>query len=97
MGGFIQAQAHVQFVLAALSSGLDPQAALDAPRFRVDGADVHLEPPLWERADDVAGLGLAPVRSEDISGFGGGQAIFVSGDALLGGSDARKDGLAAGM
>jgi gamma-glutamyltranspeptidase / glutathione hydrolase len=96
MGGFIQAQAHVQFVLAALRSELDPQAALDAPRFRLDGGDVHLEPPLWEHASAVSGLGLRPVRSEDISGFGGGQAIFVSGEALFGGSDARKDGFAAG-
>ena len=37
MGGFIQAQAHVQLVSAIVDDGLDPQAALDRPRFRVDG------------------------------------------------------------
>ena len=36
MGGFIQAQAHVQFVSAVADDGLDPQAALDRPRFRVE-------------------------------------------------------------
>jgi gamma-glutamyltranspeptidase/glutathione hydrolase len=40
MGGFIQAQAHVQFVIAALQEQLDPQSALDRGRFRVDGRDV---------------------------------------------------------
>ena len=30
-------------------------------------------------------------------GFGGGQAIVVDDTALLGGSDARKDGYAAGL
>jgi gamma-glutamyltranspeptidase/glutathione hydrolase len=96
MGGFIQAQAHVQFVLAALATELDPQAALDRARFRIEGREVHLEPPLWAHADELRGLGFDPVASRDISGFGGGQAIFVRGEALLGGSDARKDGFAAG-
>ena len=96
MGGFIQAQAHVQFVIAALEEGLDPQAALDRGRFRIDGRQVHLEPPLWEHADELNAIGFEAVRSQETSSFGGGQAIFVRGDALLGGSDARKDGFAAG-
>ena len=32
----------------------------------------------------------------DTPTFGGGQAILVEGDALVGGSDPRKDGYAAG-
>src|SRR4051794_3010502 len=79
MGGFIQAQAHAQFVSAVVDDGLDPQAALDRPRFRVDGDAVARETP------DV----FDP-------GFGGGQAIFVHGESLVGGSDNRKDGIAAG-
>jgi gamma-glutamyltranspeptidase/glutathione hydrolase len=97
MGGFIQAQAHVQFVLGALAEELDPQAALDRPRFRVEGDEVHLEPGLWDQADSLRPLGLEPVQSNDVTPFGGGQAIFVHGDALVGGSDARKDGYAAGL
>ena len=95
MGGFIQAQAHAQFVVAAIEEGLDPQAALDRSRFRVDGHTVHLEPGLWPHAEELQLEGLTPVLSEDITFFGGGQAIFVRGDALVGGSDARKDGYAA--
>jgi gamma-glutamyltranspeptidase / glutathione hydrolase len=97
MGGFIQAQAHVQFVTAALAHDMDPQAALDQPRFRVEGREVHLEPGLWDEAESLRGLGLTPVRSNEVAGFGGGQAIFRRGEGLVGGSDARKDGYAAGL
>jgi gamma-glutamyltranspeptidase/glutathione hydrolase len=96
MGGFIQAQAHVQFVSAVVDQGLDPQAALDRPRFRLDGDQVALEPGYWGAADVVQELGLKPVRETAIAPFGGGQAIFVEGDTLVGGSDLRKDGYAAG-
>ena len=47
MGGFIQAQAHMQLVSVLVDDGLDPQAALDRPRFRVDGDVVRLEEGLW--------------------------------------------------
>jgi gamma-glutamyltranspeptidase / glutathione hydrolase len=97
MGGFIQAQAHTQFVSSVVDDGLDPQAALDRPRFRVDGDVVRLEEGLWERDADLEPLGYRTVRETDSYGFGGGQAILVQGDALVGGSDPRKDGYAAGL
>ncbi|MGH3029623.1 MAG: gamma-glutamyltransferase family protein [Gaiellaceae bacterium] len=97
MGGLLQAQAHLQLVSALVDDGLDPQAALDRPRFRVDGAAVRLEEGLWERAGELEAAGLEVVRSEERSEFGGGQAILADGDVLLGGSDARKDGYAAGF
>jgi gamma-glutamyltranspeptidase/glutathione hydrolase len=97
MGGFLQAQAHVQLVSALVDGGLDPQAALDRPRFRVEGGDVLLEEGLWERAGELEGLGLRPVPSGERSRFGGGQAILAAGDVLVGGSDGRKDGYAAGF
>jgi gamma-glutamyltranspeptidase/glutathione hydrolase len=96
MGGLIQAQAHVQLVSALVDDGLDPQAALDRPRFWVDGPLVRLEEGLWPRARELEQLGYETVCDEDTFSFGGGQAIVVDGDALLGGSDARKDGYAAG-
>ena len=77
MGGFLQAQAHAQFVSAVVDDGLDPQAALDRPRFRIDGGTTRHERP-------------------GEPGWGGGQAILVHGDGLIGGSDHRKDGFAAG-
>ncbi len=97
MGGFIQAQAHLQLVSAIVDDGLDPQAALDRPRFRVDGELVRLEEGLWDREPDLRRLGYQTVRDPDASGFGGGQAILVTGDALAGGSDPRKDGYAGGI
>jgi len=97
MGGFIQAQAHVQLVSALVDDGLDPQAALERSRFRVDGRSVLLEEGLWERAGEIEALGLEPVLSRDTHEFGGGQAILVEGDVLVGGSDPRKDGYAAGF
>jgi gamma-glutamyltranspeptidase/glutathione hydrolase len=97
MGGFIQAQAHVQLVSALVDDGLDPQAALDRPRFRIDGRDVLLEEGVWERGAEIEALGLHPVPSRDHGRFGGGQAILRQDELLVGGSDRRKDGAAAGF
>ncbi len=97
MGGFLQAQAHVQLVSALVDGRVDPQAALDRPRFRIQGNEVLLEEGLWERAPDLEAAGLRAVASRKQEPFGGGQAILVEGDVLVGGSDARKDGYAAGF
>jgi gamma-glutamyltranspeptidase/glutathione hydrolase len=97
MGGFIQAQAHVQLVSALVDRRLDPQAALDLPRFWVDGELVRLEEGLWGRAEELERRGYHVARDDDDFAFGGGQAIVVDGEALLGGSDPRKDGYAAGL
>ena len=53
MGGFIQAQAHMQLVSGLVDQGLDPQAALDQPRFRIEGDTVFLEEGLWDRVGRV--------------------------------------------
>lgn len=97
MGAFIQAQAHVQLVSGLLDQGLDPQAALDAPRFRVDEGAVRLEEGLWERAGELADSGYEVILDDDRAGFGGGQLIDLRDGRLLGGSDRRKDGFAAGF
>jgi gamma-glutamyltranspeptidase/glutathione hydrolase len=97
MGGFIQAQAHVQLVHGLLHDRLDPQAALDRPRFRVSGRRVLLEHGLWDRAEEVSRMGLEPVPERDTYLFGGGQAILrTAHGTLIGGSDSRKDGYAGG-
>ena len=97
MGGFIQAQAHLQLVSGLVDDGLDPQAALDRPRFRVDGDVVRLEEGLWPRAAELEAAGFAVELDSDVYGFGGGQMVLVEGDALSGGSDPRKDGYAGGL
>jgi gamma-glutamyltranspeptidase/glutathione hydrolase len=94
MGGFIQAQAHVQFVVELVRNGLDPQAALDRPRFRIDGDWLTLEEPLQARQGELTGLGLRIQTGADRLAFGGGQAIVKRDRILFGGSDARKDGCA---
>ncbi len=97
MGGFIQAQAQTQLVASLVDDGLDPQAALEQPRFCVDGDVVRLEEGLWPRADELERAGIATLCDDDVSRFGGGQVILVEGDALVAGSDPRKDGYAAGF
>jgi len=104
MGGFMQPQGHVQVLVNLVDFGLDAQAALDAPRFRVDergGPQVSLEAGLSaETCRALAAMGH-DVRIEPASwsGFGGGQIIAVDPDTgvLEGGSDPRKDGCAVGF
>ena len=77
----------------------NPQAALDAPRWRIDkGRRVHLEPGF--PASTVQGLvdrgheiKVADARSVQ---FGGGQVIRRLDGGYVGGSDSRRDGLAIG-
>lgn len=97
MGGFMQAQAHVQFLVELTRNGMDPQAALDRGRFRVDGDLLMLEEPLWDRAPELEQLGFRIEKSSDCLSFGGGQAIIARDGVLFGGSDLRKDGCALGL
>ena len=98
MGGGMQPQGHLQVVLRLVDHGDDPQAALDAPRWRVaEGREVHLEPGLWSAEDDLARLGHDVRRATVQHPFGVGQAILRLGDALIGGSDGRGDGVAVGL
>jgi len=97
MGGFLQAQAHVQVVPWLADPLVDPQWVLDQPRFRIEGDVVLLEGELWESAPEIKALGLRVKAEPDSTVFGGGQAIVVWDDVLLGGSDSRKDGYAAGF
>ena len=97
MGGFLQAQAHVQVVPWLADPLVDPQWVLDKPRFRIEGDTVLLEGELWESAPEIEALGLRVKAEPDSTVFGGGQAIVVWDDVLLGGSDSRKDGYAAGF
>jgi gamma-glutamyltranspeptidase/glutathione hydrolase len=97
MGGGVQAQGHVQFLLNYFVFGMDVQAAIDAPRFRhYDGQRVALEPPI---GDDVraalAAMGHVIIEQPTIA-FGGAQAIVRLPRGFAAGSDPRKDGMAVG-
>jgi gamma-glutamyltranspeptidase/glutathione hydrolase len=100
MGGPMQPQGHLQVAHNLIDLGMDPQRALDAPRFRViTGRQVTLEPGIPE--DVVAELRR---RGHDVSppelplSYGGGQIIHIDPESgiLAGGSDPRKDGCALG-
>ena len=97
MGGSMQAQGHVQFLLDHLVFGMDVQQAIDAARFRhFDGLHVALESPI---GDDVRAALRAlghDIVPEDSVSFGGAQAIIRLPGGYAAGSDPRKDGMAVG-
>ncbi|HEB91680.1 MAG TPA: gamma-glutamyltransferase, partial [Deltaproteobacteria bacterium] len=100
MGGYMQPQGHLQVVVAVADDGLDPQAALDRPRFNItDGTangDIKLEPGIPSRTLQRLEEMGHPIRSS--SGFaqvlfGRGQMIRRESDGVLwGGTDPRADG-----
>jgi len=105
MGGFMQPQGHLQ-VFLALAQGLDPQSALDLPRFCIEdgtaGGTVGLEDGIPDAVFvDLAARGH-PVRK--VTGwerglFGRGQVILRDPrtGVLIGGSDPRADGCAMSL
>jgi gamma-glutamyltranspeptidase/glutathione hydrolase len=103
MGGFMQPQGHLQVLVNMVDYGLDPQAALDAPRFQVDrngGLQVQIEtavPAATRKA--LAQIGHQVIRERTFAPwFGGGQVIAADPETgvLWGGSEPRKDGCAVG-
>jgi gamma-glutamyltranspeptidase/glutathione hydrolase len=97
MGGGVQAQGHVQFLLNYFVFGMDLQAAIDAPRFRhYDGQRVAFEAPI---ADGVraalAAMGHLLIE-QPTTAFGGAQAIVRLPKGFAAASDPRKDGMAVG-
>ncbi len=101
MGGLMQAQGHVQLATRILAYGQNPQAAADAPRWRVlGGRQVAVEPGFPARSRSaLAALGheivLEPLESH--FAFGGAQAILRVPGGYVAGSDPRKDGQAVGF
>jgi gamma-glutamyltranspeptidase / glutathione hydrolase len=98
MGGEMQPQGHTQVVVNTLDYGLNPQAALDAPRWRVDDAtvSVELETPRYVVEGLMArGHEVRVVADQGL--FGRGQAIWrLASGAYVAGSESRCDGCAAG-
>lgn len=104
MGGFMQPQGHFQVLNAMLDDDLNPQEALNRPRWcLVDGtgdSTLALEEgiPVATMAR-LAEMGhrVRPVTGQGRSVFGDGQIIVRDSDTgvLYGGSDPRKDGIVA--
>ncbi|MDZ7781306.1 MAG: gamma-glutamyltransferase [Gemmatimonadota bacterium] len=96
MGGPMQPQGHVQVLLNLLHFGMDPQEALDAPRFRhLDGRRVAVEELREPTATELGRLGHELLDPEDFA-FGGAQAIVRLTRGWAAASDPRKDGMAVG-
>jgi gamma-glutamyltranspeptidase/glutathione hydrolase len=100
MGGWNQAQAHVQFVSNVVDHGLNIQAALDAARvtkLTFEGCDVLVESRVPEpvRAR-LTGFGHELVVLGEYSSLvGGGQCVMRDAAGTnYGASDPRKDGAA---
>ena len=97
MGGGVQAQGHVQFLLNHFVFGMDLQSAIDAPRFRhYNGQRVALEPPIGDAVRaGLTAMGHVLIDQPTIA-FGGAQAVMRLPKGFAAGSDPRKDGMAVG-
>lgn len=104
MGGNMQPQGHIQFVMRFVDEYLNPQACSDAPRWRIDDlGKLTVEASMPQSViDGLKALGHEVVMQLANSlDFGSAQAIaFIddqSDSAFIAGSDHRRDGLAAGF
>jgi gamma-glutamyltranspeptidase/glutathione hydrolase len=96
MGGYMQPQGHLQVVMNTVDFGLNPQAALDAPRWQwTEGKKIQVEPnfPL-HLAQALARKGHQIEVALDTGGFGRGQIIWrdPKTGVLTGGTESRTDG-----
>jgi gamma-glutamyltranspeptidase/glutathione hydrolase len=103
MGANMQPQGHVQTLVRMIDHGQNPQAACDAPRWRVNtGLDLNVEAAMDPAT--VAGLRALGhsigVIDDPYQDFGAGQFIWRLGDPAAEGyiaaSDPRRDGQAVG-
>lgn len=104
MGGFMQPQGHLQVINAMIDDDLNPQEALDRPRWCLtagtpdSGLALEEGIPVKTMAR-LAELGhnVHPVSGRGRNVFGSGQIIRRDAETgvLFGGSDPRKDGLVA--
>ena len=100
MGGPIQPQGHLQTLVRLIDFGQQPQALLDAPRWKVNvGLSLDLEPgisPAVREGLAARGHRFASVPDAYMD-FGAGQFIVPTEDGYVAGSDPRRDGQAAGF
>jgi gamma-glutamyltranspeptidase/glutathione hydrolase len=95
MGGFMQPQGHLQVVMNMVDFHLNPQAALDAPRWQwVKEKVVQVEPHFPDHiAQALARRGHSIQRTLDGGGFGRGQIIYrdPKTGVLMAGTEPRTD------
>ncbi|HLR15548.1 MAG TPA: gamma-glutamyltransferase [Bacillota bacterium] len=99
MGGLMQPQGHVQVIMNTIDFTLNPQAALDAPRWKwTTGNQVEVEHRFHHHiAEELAQKGHDVKYVVEPNNFGRGQIIWrdPKSGVLIGGSDSRTDGSVA--
>lgn len=98
MGGFMQPQGHLQVVMNTIDFHLNPQAALDAPRWQwMEGKIIEIEHSFPQHiAQQLAALGHDIRYTVDSVGFGRGEIIWRDEEGVLsGGTEPRTDGTVA--
>jgi len=99
MGGYMQPQGHMQVVMNTVDFHLNPQAALDAPRWQwMEGKKVLVEPHFPNHiAQALARKGHHIQVAVDTGAFGRGQIIWRDPETgvLFGGTEPRTDGAIA--
>jgi gamma-glutamyltranspeptidase / glutathione hydrolase len=96
MGGFMQPQGHLQVVVSTVDDHLNPQAALDAPRWQwLEGKRIELETAVPTHiAEGLRSKGHDVSLQLEPASFGRGQIIWKEGETLVAGSESRCDGQA---
>jgi gamma-glutamyltranspeptidase / glutathione hydrolase len=96
MGGYMQPQGHMQVIMSTIDFHLNPQAALDAPRWQwISGRKILVDPSFPNYiAEALSRKGHQIERSLTHGGFGRGQIIWRNPDSgvLAGGTEPRTDG-----
>lgn len=98
MGGFMQPQGQFQVLLNMIDYGLNPQAALDAPRWQwVGGKTIEVEASMSAAVvEELRRRGHDVRINPDHTGFGRGQIIWRRPDGVLfGATEPRADGAVA--
>lgn len=94
MGAYMQPQGHVQLLMNMIDFGLNPQMALDSPRWQwLKGNNVALEPSFnTETARQLAERGHEIELFLQPASFGRGQIIVrLDSGVLVGGTESRTD------
>lgn len=96
MGAHMQPQGQVQVVINLTDYGMNPQAALDAPRWQITTANqIFLEQTVpRSTALALSDRGHAIQLTPEGRSFGKGQIILRQGETLIAASEPRADGLA---
>lgn len=98
MGGFMQPQGHLQLVMNTVDFGMNPQEALDAPRWQwTGGKNIDLERGLGAIGEELIRRGHGVTIPVEPFGMGRGQIIWRNNDGILSGAtEPRIDGTVAG-